>query len=226
MSDKCEGLEKVAEDYKARLNVIEKQLHTTTLPVYPSYQIDASVRVLDRRNTDKKSYLTNLLEINQPSIIYVDSEEKTDVFFTHIAGEKAALIGRHNEYSPENEEKELLGKLSNSDLIAIVSNATFPTITEQHNIEHFVFCHPILDIDEFCKQCQPAFIPNQNTFLHLIYDTTQEFDAYSQELIQKYPDRDTLKVIYEYVKEHGKTDEKPLNLEQLYQELGYQTNSD
>lgn len=215
MRDKCEVLEKEAEGYKVRLNVIEKQLHTTVVPVYPSYQIDSSVRVLDRRNTDKRSYLTHLLERKQPSIIYVESEEKAELFFTHIAGDKADSIGKHNEYSSETEERELLGKLSNSDLIAIVSNATFPTITEQHNIEHFVFCHPILDLDEFCKQCQPAFIPNQNTFLHLIYDTTQSFDVYSEELTQKYPDRDTLKVIYEYIKEHG----KPVNIEQLYQRL-------
>ncbi len=215
MSDKCEVLEKETKDYKARLNSIENQLHTTTLPVYPLYQIDSSVRVLDRRNTDKKAYLTNLLELKQPTIIYVDSEEKTEVFFTHIAGEKADSIGRHNEYASETEERELLGKLSNNDLIAIVSNATFPTITEQHIIEHFVFCHPILDLDEFCKQCQPAFIPNQNTFLHLIYDTTQEFDSYREELTQKYPDRDTLKVIYGYINEYG----KPVNIEQLYQGL-------
>lgn len=219
LSNKQEVLERENEDYKARLNTIENQLHTTTLPVFPSNDIDSSVRILDRRNTDRKLYLTNLLEIEQPTIIYVDSEEKTDVFFSRIAGEKADSIGRHNEYSSETEEKELLEKLSDGDLIAIVSNATFPTISEQHNIEHFVFCHPITDLDAFCMQCQPAFIPNQNTYLHLIYDTKQEFDSYREELIQKYPDRETLITIFNYVKEHGKTDGKPLNLEQLHQGL-------
>ena len=219
MRDKYEVLEKEAEDYKVRLNVIEKQLHTTVLPVYPSYQIDSSARVLDRRNTDKRSYLTNLLEIKQPSIIYVESEEKAELFFTHIAGDKADSIGRHNEYSSETEERELLAKLSNSDLIAIVSNATFPTITEQHIIEHFVFCHPILDLDDFCKQCNPAFIPNQNTFLHLIYDTTQEFDSYSQELDEKYPEEELLRKLFQKLREHVNANGNSVKLELLCQEL-------
>lgn len=218
MSDKYEVLEKEVGDYKASLNEIQKRLHTTSFPVFPSFDTDTSVRILDRRNKDGKyrsSYITNLLELKQPSIIYVESEEKTDAFFTHIAGEKAEFIGRHNGFSSEDEEKELLEKLTNGELIAIVSNATFPTITEQVIIEHFVFCHPIVDLEKFCKQCHPAFISDQNSYLHLIYDTTLLFDAYRQELIQKYPDRDTLKNIYNSVKEHGKT----VNLEQLSQGL-------
>lgn len=219
MSDKCEVLAKETEDYKARFNVIEKQFHTTSLPVYPSYQIDTSVRVLDRRNTDRKLYLTNLLELNQPTIIYVGSEEKAEVFFTHIAGEKAESIGRHNEHVAETEEKEVLEKLSNGDLIAVVSNATFTTITEQHEIEHFVFCHPVLDIDEFCRQCQPAFMLNQNTFLHLIYNTTQDFDSYSQELDEKYPEAERLRKLFQQLREHIKATDNTVKLEQLCQEL-------
>ena len=223
MSDKYAMLEKENEDYKARLNVSENQLHLTMFPVFPSYDIDSSVRVLDRRNTDRKSYLTNLLDLKLPSIIYVDSEEKTEVFFTHIAGEKADLIGRHNEHSSVAEENELLEKLADGDLIAIVSNATFATIPDKQVIEHFVFCHPILDLDEFCKQCQPAFMPMQNAYLHIIYDTKQEFDSYSQkyikELDKKYPEKETLKELFKQLRDHMKANGNSVNLELLCQDL-------
>ncbi len=219
MSEKYAVLEKETGEYKDRLIEIEKQLHISSFAVFPSYDIDSSVRILDRRNTDRKSYLTNLLELNQSSIIYVDCEEKSDVFFKHIAGEKADSIGRHNDYSSDADESELLDRLANGDLIAVVSSATFSTIPDTHAIEHFVFCYPILDLDEFCKQCQQAFMPTQNAYLHLIYDTKQGYDSYKQDLNDKHPDRDTLKKIYNYVKEHGNTNGKPVNLEKLCQDL-------
>ncbi len=219
MSEKYAVLEKETGEYQDRLNEIEKELHTISLAVFPSFDIDSSVRILDRRNTDKKSYLTNLLDLKQRSIIYVESEEKAKVFFKHIAGEKGDLIGRHNEHSSDTDEKVLLESLANGDLIGIVSSATFASIPDKHIFENIVFCHPILDFDVFCKQCQPAFIPTQNSYLHLIYDTKQEYDSYKQDLNDKHPDRDTLKMIYSYVKKHGITNGYTINLEILCQDL-------
>ena len=162
-----EGVQKENQKYKENLASIENQLSdaktekrnteerlsTLVNPVFPPLDNDLNVYILDRRETDRKKYIISLLETKRPSIIYVDSEEKIEVFFEYIAGEKADAIGRHSEYSSDTAEKELLEKLENGDLIALVSNATFTTIPDQHVIEHFVFCHPILDFDEFCQQC-------------------------------------------------------------------------
>lgn len=217
--DKCEEFEKETEDYRTRLNVIQKHLHTTSLPVYPSNNIDTSVRILDRRNTNRRSYLTKLLELNQPAIICVDSEEKTEIFFKHIAGDKEDSIGRHNDYSSESEEKALLEKLAKGDLIAIVSNATLASIPDNHVIEHIIFCQPILDLDEFSKQCQPAFTTDQNVYLHLIYDTTQEFEVFNKELNEKYPDQTKLKELYKALRSQENSENASVNLEILYEDL-------
>lgn len=229
------NIEKQLNDIKSEKVDLESHLSTTrnllnmlsidsqTLEhIYPYLDTASKVRIFDRRNKNgryRSSYLTNLLELGQPTIIYVESEEKADAFFTHIAGERVDSIGRHDVSTSEIEEIELLEKLSNNELIAIVSSASFLMITEQHIIEHFVFCHPILDLEKFCQQCQPAFNQDQNAYLHLIYDTKQEFESYKKEIIQKYPDRATLETIYDFVKEHEKTNGKPVNLKQLCQGL-------
>ena len=191
----------------------------TVKRIYPHLSTDSQVRVLDRRNTDKKSYLTNLLELKQPSIIYVDSEEKVNIFLTHIAGKKAASIGIHYGYISETEEAEMLEKLENGDFIAIVSNAPFSTIPEQHCIENFVFCHPILDIDDFYKQCQPAFVPIQKAYLHFIYDTMQDFQVYKEDLVRKYPDEDTLREFYKEIRALIKSNGECVNHKLLSDEL-------
>ena len=49
--------------------------------IFPALDTDTSVRILDRRGTDKRNYLLGLLEQKQPIIIYVQNEEKIDLLF-------------------------------------------------------------------------------------------------------------------------------------------------
>ncbi len=187
--------------------------------IFPPLSTDSAVRILDRRNTDKKNYLLNLLELKQPSIIYVQGEQKINQFLTHVAPEKAGVIGIHNEHTSDAEEKVLLEKLENGDLIAIVSNAIFSTLPQLHCVEHFVFCHHVLGVEGFFKRCHPAFTSSQNTYLHLIYDHKQDFQEF-EDLVQKYPDRHTLEKLYTELKDHIEVSENFVKPEKYYNEVG------
>jgi hypothetical protein len=187
--------------------------------IFPPLSTDSAVRILDRRNTDKKNYLLNLLELKQPSIIYVQGEQKINQFLTHVAPEKAEVIGIHNEHTSDAEEKVLLEKLENGDLIAIVSNAIFSTLPQLHCVEHFVFCHHVLGVEGFFKRCHPAFTSSQNTYLHLIYNHKQDFQEF-EDLVQKYPDRHTLEKLYTELKDHIEVSENFVKPEKYYNEVG------
>ncbi|MXZ00969.1 hypothetical protein F4Y93_10100 [Candidatus Poribacteria bacterium] len=160
--------------------------------VFPRFETDANVRILDRRGVEKKNYLLALLEQKQPTLIYVQSEEMADLLLERVVPEKADVIGKCNERTSETEETEILEKLGNGELIAVVSDTTFSTLTSTHCIEHFVFCHLVPGLDKFFKQCEPAFAAEKHVYLHLIYNSEQDIEG----LAQKYPDREALEKLY------------------------------
>ena len=147
----------------------EQKVQEVFQSVYPPIEIDSIVRILDRRGINKKNYLLELLEQKQSTLIYVQSEERIDQLLTLVGPEKAGVIGEHNERISEAEEMEILEKLENGELIAVVSSSTFSTLTSPHCVEHFVFCHLVPNLDEFFNQCEPAFTSGKNSYLHLIY---------------------------------------------------------
>ena len=154
--------------------------------IFPPLSTDSTVRILDRKGADKKNYLLKLLEQEQPSIIYVQDEDKINEFYERVAPEKSEVIGRHNDSTTKTEEKELLEKLEKGELIAIVSNDVFSTLTKSQCIQNFVFCHLVHGLDVFYKRCTPAFTSSKSAFLHLIYENYDE-EQYLDWLTQKYP---------------------------------------
>ena len=183
--------------------------------IFPPFETNAAVRILDRRETNKQHYLFNLLAQEESTIIYVQSEEKIDQLLTLVGSEKAAVIGKHNERTSAAEETEILEKLENKELIAVVSNAAFSTLTSSHSIEHFVFCHLVPGLDTFFEQCRPAFTSEKNTYLHLIYDNEQDIEG----LVQKYPDREVLEKLYPELRKLAETNGNFIKTENLYNKL-------
>ncbi|MCY3627951.1 MAG: hypothetical protein OXG88_09950, partial [Gammaproteobacteria bacterium] len=199
ISNELVSVQAEKEDSEKYLAATQNLLTTVAIgdqTVFPPLGTDAAVRIIDRRGTDKRNYLMHLLEQKQPTIIYVQSEEKIDELLTFVGQEKAQVIGRHDERTSEVKETEMLKKLENGELIAIVSNITFSTLVSSHRIEHFVFCHLTPGLDEFFKRCQPAFTLEKNTYLHLIYNDEQDVKNLDEWLAQKYPDREVLKNLY------------------------------
>ena len=187
--------------------------------VFPPLGTDTAARILDRRNGEKKNYLLNLLEQKQPTIIYVQSEEKIDELLTLAGPEKAEVIGRHDERTSEAEETEILEKLEKGELIAVVSNTTLSTLALSHCVEHFVFCHLVPGLDTFFKRCQPAFTPEKNNYLHLIYNNEKDIDGLNQWLAQRYPDEETLRGAYRELKNLAKANSGFVKLEEVYNAL-------
>ena len=189
--------------------------------VFPSFETDSTVRMLDRRGVDKQNYLLALLEQKQPTLIYVQSEEMADLLLERVIPEKADLIEKHGEQTSEAEGMEILEKLGNGELIAVVSNTTLSTLPSSHCIEHFVFCHLVPSLDEFFNQCEQAFTAEKNAYLHLIYNKEQDVEGLNQWLTQKYPDAEALGKLYRELKKLVETDGDLISSENVYNENIY-----
>ena len=183
--------------------------------IFPLFENNSAVRILDRRKTDKQNYLLNLLEQKQPTIIYVQSEEMINKLLALVGPEKAAVIGKYDERTSEAEETEILEKLENGELIAVVSNTTFSMLPPSPCLEHFVFCHLVPGLDAFFERCQPAFTSQKHTYLHLIYDSEQDING----LVQKYPDREVLEKLYPELRKLAGTNGNFIKAENLHNEL-------
>ena len=184
--------------------------------IFPTLDTNSRVRILDRRNIEKKNYLLNLLEQKQPTLIYVQSEEMVDLLLERVLPEKADLIEKHGEQTSETEEMEILKRLENGESIAVVSDTTFSTMARSHCVEHFVFCHLVPSLDVFFKQCEPAFTSGKNAYLHLIYNTEQDLEGLNQWLTQKYPDAEALGRLYRELKELAEKNGNFIKPENVY----------
>ena len=184
--------------------------------IFPPFETDSTVRILDRRGVGKKNYLLELLEQKQPTLIYVQSEEMVDLLLERVMPEKADLIEKHGEQTSETEEMEILKRLENAELIAVVSDTTFSTTAQSHCVEHFVLCHLVPGLDAFFDRCQPAFTSEKDTYLHLIYNSEQDIKG----LVEKYPNRGVLEKLYPELRKRAETNGNFIKTENLYSELG------
>ena len=242
ISNKLETAEAQRDDYKERFDTASKEReeaetewqtceeslaavrklftiatigNQTVQAVYPPIEMDSTVRILDRRGVDKQNYLLQLLEQKQPTIIYVQSEEMADLLLERVVSEKSDAIEKHSEHTSETEEMEILKRLGSEELVAVVSDTTLSTLTSPHCFEHFVFCHLVPGLDEFFKQCEPAFASEKSTYLHLIYNSEQDIDG----LVQKYPNRKTLEKLYPELGRLAGTNGDFIRPENVYNEL-------
>ena len=201
VSDQLTAMQAAKSDFEGFLATTKSLLITATIghqevqAVFPPLGTDSTVRILDRRGIDKRNYLLELLEQKQPTIIYVQNEEKIERLLEFVEPEKEGIIGRHNEQTSDAEEAEILEKLARGELIAIVSSSTISTPLETHCVEHFVFCHLTPDLDAFYERCQPIFTSAKNTYLHLIHESKQDVE----ELLEKYLDEEALRKLYKKI---------------------------
>ncbi len=225
-----ERLEEAVEEWVTcveRLTALRKLFTVATIGnqtvqvIYPLIETDSTVRILDRRGVNKKNYLLELLEQKQPTLIYVQSEEMADLLLERVVSEKSDAIEKHGEHTSETEEMEILKRLESGELVAVVSDTTFSTLTSAHCVEHFVFCHLVPSLDEFCQRCQPAFTSGKNAYLHLIYNKEQDVEGLNQWLTQKYPDAEALGELYRELKRLAETDGNFIKTESVYNESVY-----
>ena len=210
--------------YEKHLAVTQKLLTAVTISdqsVFPPFKTDSVVRILDRRGVNKQDYLLELLEQKQPTLIYVQSEEMADLLLERVVSEKSDAIEKHSEHTSEVEEMEILKRLESGELVAVVSDTTFSTLTSAHCVEHFVFCHLVPSLDKFFNQCEPAFTSGKNAYLHLVYNLEQDIDGLNQWLTQKYPDAEALGGLYRELRKLVETDGDLIKSENVYNEKVY-----
>ena len=163
--------------------------------VFPKLDDESRVKLVDRRNTNKKNYLLSLLAREESCIIYVRDAEMLDVLLTKLLPESIEGIARHDETTSEAEEAALLKQLENGELRTIASSGTFSGLEAFPFVEHVVFCHLAPSQDLFFRRCEPAFATTETSYLHLIYSDTDEAEMRNW-IPKKYPADDELRRLY------------------------------
>ena len=163
--------------------------------VFPTLSDGSSVKLVDKRNVNKKNYLLNLLTREESCIIYVRDEEMLDLLLTKLLPDSIEGIARHTEATPEAEAAALLKQLENGELRTIVSSNTFSRLGAFPFVKHVVFCHLAPSQDLFFKRCESAFVTPETSYLHFIYSDTDEAEMHNW-ISKKYPTGDELRQLY------------------------------
>ncbi len=163
--------------------------------VFPRRDDESSVKLIDKRNVNKREYLLDLLAKEESCIIYVQDTEMLDILLTKLLPESIEGIGRHDETTSEAEEAALLGQLKSGELRAIASSSTFSLLEDFPFVTHFVFCHLTPSFDEFFKRCKPAFASEETSYLYLLYNNQDEAHIRNW-IAQKYPTENELRHLY------------------------------
>ncbi|MCY4568376.1 MAG: single-stranded-DNA-specific exonuclease RecJ [Candidatus Poribacteria bacterium] len=167
----------------------------TNWEVFPKLSDKSSVKLVDKRNVNKKNYLLNLLAREESCIIYVRDEEMLDILLTKLLPESIEGIARHTEATSETEAAALLKQLENGELQTIASSNAFSRLEALPFVKHVVFCHLASSQDIFSKRCEPAFATAETSYLHLIYNNTDESEMRNW-ISEKYPADDELRRLY------------------------------
>ena len=163
--------------------------------VFPKLSDESSVKLVDKRNVNKKNYLLKLLEREESCIIYVRDEEMLELLLTRLLPENIEGIARHDDTTSEAEEAALLEQLKNGELRTIASSSTFSDLSAFPFVKHVVFCHLAPSENLFLKRCEPAFVTTETSYLHLIYNDTDEVEMHNW-ISKKYPADDELRRLY------------------------------
>ncbi|MCG9129553.1 hypothetical protein JT359_18340 [Candidatus Poribacteria bacterium] len=160
--------------------------------IFPENNNGSSVRMIDRRRTDRKNYLFSLLKMKQPSIYYVNDVDKIYQYLTNEIPEITDTIETHKNSNTEDDEKEILGRLQQREINTIVSDGIFSLLPQNDINLHIVFCNLSLNLDIFLNRCQPAFLLQNHCFIHLIYDSNADLKY----IKNNYPDKDKFVEFY------------------------------
>ena len=163
--------------------------------VFPRLEDESSVKIADRRNTEKKNYLLKLLEREESCIIYVRDEEMLDFLLTKLLPESIEGIAAHDETTSGEAEAALLQQLARGELRTIVSSSSLSSHEAFPFVKHVVFCHLTPSPDLFFKRCAPAFATKETSCLHLIYGDTDGTEMQNW-VSKKYPEKAELQQLY------------------------------
>ena len=186
--------------------------------IFPTNERESPVRIVDRRVLDsKQNYLCNLLEREEPTLLYVRDPKALDQLFELIDSKEQ--MGRCEADMPEADKAQVVNKLGRGELLAIASSCT---LTHLPPITHLVFCHPTPQHLTFFNRCQPAFKHPETTYIHLIYQP-KDIEWMRQCISWQYPDEQILRKLYKRLQTLSQDNGHRLPLESVM--VGAQTDS-
>ena len=178
--------------------------------VYPPNAQPSMAKLVDRRNVrgGKSGYIAKVLDRSQPTVIYVRDDLAIEKCFQNLQTSSGRQMGRCDS-GLTNPQKQILAEmLADGKIDAIVSSETLPHLPR---VTHIIFCHPVLELDQFYHRCGLAFADalqsspsqeqsriNLTVYLHLLY-SDQDFTIAEQLLNRQYPDRQLLAQLYRYL---------------------------
>lgn len=155
------------------------------------------VRLVDRRESTKQNYLSNLLERGEPTLLYVRGTKAIDQLVGLLPPALNEKIGQCDEKTEEAEQQRMLDALADGELLAIISSCTLINPTAA---THFVFCHPVPEPLTFFSRCQPAFNATTETaYIHLVYNS-EDVKSLRTLLSWKHPNKPVLENFYKQLK--------------------------
>ena len=163
--------------------------------VFPRIDDESFVKLVDRRDTQKKSYLLKLLEREEPCIIYVQDKEMLDALLTKLLPESIEGIAGHDETTSREAEAALLKRLETGELRTIASSSCLSNGETFPFVKHVVFCHLTSSPALFFKRCASAFATEETTYLHLIYSNADGTEMQNR-VTKKYPEKAELQQLY------------------------------
>ena len=163
--------------------------------VFPRLDDESSVKLVDRRNTEKKDYLLKLLEREESCIIYVQDKDMLDFLLTRLLPESIEGIARQDETTSREEEAVLLKQLGSGELRAIASSSCLSNCETFPFVKHVVFCHLTPSPDLFFKRYAPIFATEETSYLHLIYGDADGTEMRNW-IAKKYPEKAELQQLY------------------------------
>ena len=168
--------------------------------VFPRQEDESRVKLVDRRNVNKKNYLLKVLAREEPCIIYVQDEAMLDTLLAKLLPENLEGIARHTEATTTAETAALLQQLARGDIRAIASCGAFSEIEAFPFVKHTVFCHLTPSTRLFFQRCLPAFATDETSYLHLIYGDA-DIKATQACLRETYPTDAELRTLFGNLRE-------------------------
>ena len=155
------------------------------------------VRLVDRRESNKQTYLSNLLERGEPTLLYVRDTKAIGQLVGLLDPALTEKIRQCDEKTEATEQEMMLDALAGGELLAIISSCT---LINPAAATHFVFCHPVPQPSTFFSRCQPAFNTTTETaYIHLAYNS-QDVKSLQTLLSWNYPNKPVLKNFYQQLK--------------------------
>ena len=147
--------------------------------IYPPLNVESPARIVDQRCVDDKTkYISQILDQDEPALIYVRNDKAIDQLLGLMQSSGKQLVGKCEVGTP-NDKKQILAEMLAEDKIKAIISAE--TINFLPKVQHIVLCHPFSIPDLFFDRCKSAFNGDYTTDLHLIYHD-RDFDFALQEM--------------------------------------------